>query len=245
MKIVLFATLCAVASAFPREKRQLSIGTISVSGAGGSTGCVVTGNVLYANGIRLRNLTSSEQSELENYQTEVEQYKTQLREILNQRRENLRNRLMSHGRNQQQQSNDVSSQNGSDDGSLPKAPEKPSFCTAEETTQYYFDGCMVQNNKVYVGGQYARDLTSDEVSELQTFDTQQTAYQNAVQAQMQSQVRGLFGGSDFLSALFGGDDIRQQQQQQQQQPSSTTPASTSSTTLPPKPTVPQFCTAIY
>ncbi|CAP31960.1 Protein CBG13105 [Caenorhabditis briggsae] len=242
MKLIVFATLCAVAIAFPREKRQLSIGTISVSGAGGSTGCVVTGNVLYANGIRLRNLTSSEQSELATYQTEVEQYKTQLREILAQRRENLRNRLMSHGRNQQQQqSNDVSSQGTPDDGSIPKAPEKPSFCTAEETTQYYFDGCMVQNNKVYVGGQFARDLTSDEVSELQTFDTQQTAYQNAVQAQMQTQVRGLFGGSDFLSALFGGDDLRQPQQQ----PSSTTPASTSSTTLPPKPTVPQFCTAIF
>ncbi|EFP07699.1 hypothetical protein GCK72_006455 [Caenorhabditis remanei] len=242
MKLIVFSTLFVFALAFPREKRQLSIGTISVSGAGGSTGCVVTGNVLYANGIRLRNLTSSEQSELATYQTEVEQYKTQLREILNQRRENLRNRLMAHGRNQQQQSNDVSSQNAPDDGSIPKAPEKPSFCTAEETTQYYFDGCMVQNNKVYVGGQYARDLSSDEVSELQTFDTQQTAYQNAVQAQMQTQVRGLFGGSDFLSALFGGDG---QPQQQQPQPSSTTPASTSSTTLPPKPTVPQFCTAIF
>lgn len=235
--------LCAVGVASHRDKRQLSIGTISVSGAGGSTGCVVTGNVLYANGIRLRNLTSSEQSELATYQTEVEQYKTQLRNILSQRRENLRNRLMSQGRNQQQQSNDVSSQGGNDDGSIPKAPEKPSFCTAEDTTQYYFDGCMVQGNKVYVGGQYARDLSSDEISELQTFDTQQTAYQNAVQSQMQSQVQGLFGGSDFLSALFGGD--RFNQQQQRQQPSSTTPASTSSTTLPPKPTVPQFCTAIF
>lgn len=27
---------------------------------------------------------------------------------------------------------------------LPKAPEKPSFCSSAETTQYYFDGCMVQ-----------------------------------------------------------------------------------------------------
>lgn len=76
MKLLAFSALCVLAFAAPREKRQLSIGTISVSGAGGSTGCVVTGNVLYANGIRLRNLTSSEQSELATYQTEVEQYKT-------------------------------------------------------------------------------------------------------------------------------------------------------------------------
>lgn len=76
MKLLALVALCAVGVASHRDKRQLSIGTISVSGAGGSTGCVVTGNVLYANGIRLRNLTSSEQSELATYQTEVEQYKT-------------------------------------------------------------------------------------------------------------------------------------------------------------------------
>ncbi|CAI2343249.1 unnamed protein product [Caenorhabditis sp. 36 PRJEB53466] len=228
MKLLALSALFIVAFAHPREKRQLSISSISVSGAGGSTGCVVTGNVLYANGIRLRNLTSAEQTELTNYQTEVEQYKTQLRDLLNQRRDNLRSRLMQgQGRQQQttQQSNDVSSQSGSDETTLPKAPEKPSFCTAEETTQYYFDGVWCRTTRY----------------ELKTFDEQQTAYQNAVQAQMQSQVRGLFGGSDFLSALFGGDDSNVRRQ-----PSSTTPASsTSSTTLPPKPTVPQFCTAIF
>uniref|UniRef100_A0A8R1HUI0 Pepsin inhibitor-3-like repeated domain-containing protein n=1 Tax=Caenorhabditis japonica TaxID=281687 RepID=A0A8R1HUI0_CAEJA len=245
MKLLAISALCAVAFAAPREKRQLSIGTISVSGAGGSTGCVVTGNVLYANGIRLRNLTSDEQSELATYQTEVEQYKTQLHDLLQQRRDNLRSQLANGGgrrghQQQQQQSNDVSSQSGSDDTTLPKAPEKPSFCSAEETTQYYFDGCMVQNNKVYVGGQYARDLSSEEQDELKTFDAEQTVYQNALQAQVQNQVRGLFGGSDFLSSLFGGDDSSVRRQ-----PSSTTSAPASSTTLPPKPTVPQFCTAIF
>ncbi|CAI5442712.1 unnamed protein product [Caenorhabditis angaria] len=238
MKLFVFASLVAIAFCAPREKRQLSVSTIAVTGAGGSQGCVVTGNVLYANGIKLRDLTAAEQTELTTYQTEVEQYKNQLREILNQRRENLKSRLMSRGQpqqQQQQQNNQVDNEEN-----LPKAPEKPSFCTAEETTQYYFDGCMVQNNKVYVGGQFARDLSSDEQSQLKTFDTEQTAYQKAVQAQMQTQVRGLFGGSDFLSALFGEDSGVNQQQAV-----ATTPASTGTSTLPPKPTVPQFCTAIY
>uniref|UniRef100_A0A1I7WV74 Pepsin-I3 domain-containing protein n=1 Tax=Heterorhabditis bacteriophora TaxID=37862 RepID=A0A1I7WV74_HETBA len=63
---------------------------------------------------------------------------------------------------------------------LPKAPEKPSFCSAEDTTQYYFDGCMIQNNKVYVGREYARDLSPSEIEELKEFDAKQTVYQEYV-----------------------------------------------------------------
>ncbi|CAB3405109.1 unnamed protein product [Caenorhabditis bovis] len=224
---IIFAIVAVVAMAAPRDKRQLAVGTISVSGAGGSTGCVVTGNILYANGIRLRELTAAEQTELDNYQNSLEQYKEQLREILNQRRENLRTRMTGQGNEVNETEN------------LPKAPVKPSFCSADETTQYYFDGCMVQNNKVYVGGQYARDLSSDEISELKVFDEQQTAYQKAIHDQMQNHVRGLFGGSDILSALFGEDAPGRQSAP------ATTQAPGVTTTMPPKPKVPQFCTAIY
>ena len=67
---------------------------------------------------------------------------------------------------------------------LPKAPAKPSFCKAEDTTQYIFDGCMIQGNKVYVGRDYARDLTASEIEELKVFDVKQSAYQKYVQEQV-------------------------------------------------------------
>ena len=58
-----------------------------------------------------------------------------------------------------------------------------------------------QNNKVYVGNQFARNLTEDEIQELQTFDTQMTAYQKQLTASLQSQVKEIFG--ERLAALFG------------------------------------------
>ncbi|CAD6195744.1 unnamed protein product [Caenorhabditis auriculariae] len=250
---ILLAVAVALAAAAPRDKRQVSIGTIAISGgAGGSTGCVVTGNVLFVNGFRVRELNGDEQSELESYQTNVDQYKNQLRDYIEQQRQQQQNEFNSrHQGRRTSQSGDSNAVNGPSSSAntgltRPTAPAKPSFCSADATTQYYFDGCMVQDNKVYVGREYARDLTADEQEQLKKFDEQQTAYQNAVQQNVQSQMKGLFG-TDFFSALFGGDDRRaqqQQQQQQQQQVAQSTP-STVSTTLPPKPDVPNFCTAIF
>ena len=85
---------------------------------------------------------------------------------------------------------------GNTKSELPKPPSKPSFCSVEDTTQYIFDACLVQvgfssikcyslqNNKVYVGREYARDLTASEIVELKEFDVKQTAYQKYVQDQL-------------------------------------------------------------
>lgn len=45
MKFLILLVLCALAYAAPRKKR-LTVGTISVTGLGGSTGCVITVNLL-------------------------------------------------------------------------------------------------------------------------------------------------------------------------------------------------------
>lgn len=37
---------------------------------------------------------------------------------------------------------------------LPKAPKKPSFCTEEDTTQFYFDGCMVQVSSCHLSSHH-------------------------------------------------------------------------------------------
>ena len=45
MRFLLLLALCALAYSAPRQKR-LTVGTISVTGLGGSTGCVITVNLL-------------------------------------------------------------------------------------------------------------------------------------------------------------------------------------------------------
>uniref|UniRef100_A0A0R3PGG8 Pepsin-I3 domain-containing protein n=1 Tax=Angiostrongylus costaricensis TaxID=334426 RepID=A0A0R3PGG8_ANGCS len=62
---------------------------------------------------------------------------------------------------------------------LPKAAKKPSSCSAEGTTQFYFDGCI--NNKVYVGQTYAHGLTPIKIDELKVFEKKQRVYQEHIQ----------------------------------------------------------------
>ncbi|KAK6019011.1 pepsin inhibitor-3-like repeated domain protein [Ostertagia ostertagi] len=185
MKLVLLCVLCGIALAAPRQKR-LTVGTIAVTGGvGGSTGCVVTGNVLYANGFRLRELNPSEQQELVNYEK-------QRRFFWPTNKANARKALKSRMAGKKEKAVTPKEED------LPKAPQKPSFCTEEDTTQFYFDGCMVQGNKVYVGNTFARDLDQNEIQELKEFEKKQTVYQEYVQKQIQAQVSNLFGGADFL-----------------------------------------------
>ncbi|KJH41634.1 pepsin inhibitor-3-like repeated domain protein [Dictyocaulus viviparus] len=225
MKLILLCSIIATVIGAPRQKR-LTVGTIAVSGGvGGSAGCVVTGNVLYANGFKLRDLTQEEQKELNNYQSQVEQYKSALKQAVKERQEHLKARMAGKKVKAVETSSD----------DLPKAPKKPSFCSADDTTQFYFDGCMVQNNKVYVGQTYARDLSPDEVQQLKVFEKKQTAYQDYVQKQVQQQVSNLFGGSDFFSSFFNGDS----------KASTTTEAPALPEEAPEQPTVPNFCTPIY
>nr|APS24030.1 aspartyl protease inhibitor [Angiostrongylus cantonensis] len=225
MKLIFVCALIGIAATAPRQKR-LTVGTIAVSGGvGGSTGCVVTGNVLYANGFKLRELTPIEQQELQNYQNQVTEYKESLKQAVKERQENLKARMAG----KKVKSLETSSED------LPKAPRKPSFCSANDTTQFYFDGCMVQNNKVYVGPTYARDLTPSEIEELKVFEKKQVVYQEYVQKQVQQQVSNLFGGSDFFSSFFGGESKK----------TTTTEVPMPPEEAPEQPTVPNFCTPIY
>ncbi|XGW12990.1 hypothetical protein V3C99_013552 [Haemonchus contortus] len=226
MKLVVLCVLCGIAFAAPRQKR-LTVGTISVTGGvGGSTGCVVTGNVLYANGFRLRELTSSEQQELVNYEKQVADYKEAVKKALKERQESLKARMA--GKKEKAVT--------PKEEDLPKAPEKPSFCTEDDTTQFYFDGCMVQGNKVYVGNTFARDLDHNEIQELKEFEKKQTVYQEYVQKQIQQQVTNLFGGADFFSSFFNGAS---------KDATTTTVAPALPDDAPEQPPVPNFCTRIY
>ncbi|GMS83513.1 hypothetical protein PENTCL1PPCAC_5688, partial [Pristionchus entomophagus] len=177
------------------------------SSIGGSAGCVVTGNVLFANGFPLRNLTAAEQSELTTYETAFGDYKKKVKAAVESHRETIKKQMMSmmaSGGQGENNNNQVVAGANQDGDENVEAPARPSFCSEATTTQYYFDGCMVQNNKVYVGKTYARDLTQDEIAQLQTFDTKMTAYQKQVQDQIHKQVKGMFGGNDFFASLFGG-----------------------------------------
>ncbi|KAK6057274.1 pepsin inhibitor-3-like repeated domain protein [Cooperia oncophora] len=226
MKFIALCVLCGIAVAAPRQKR-LTVGTIAVSGGvGGATGCVVTGNTLYANGFRLRELTQAEEKELENYEQQVADYKEAVKKALKEHQESLKQRMA--GKKEKAVS--------PKEEDLPKPPQKPSFCTEEDTTQFYFDGCMVQGNKVYVGTTYARDLDQNEIQELKEFEKKQTVYQDYVQKQIQQQVSNLFGSSDFFSSFFGGAS---------EKATTTTVAPVLPDDAPEQPKVPNFCTRIY
>jgi site-specific DNA-cytosine methylase len=250
--------LLAFASANP-AKRFAGFGGINgvLSSVGGNLGCVVTGNKLYINGLFEKNLTSGEQEEFSDYEQRLQEFKKEIRQVIAQRRQELLEQ-----RKQQQQnggsgsssgmltldnSNDESSSSAvssasSSNSSLPKAPEKPSFCSGDTTTQYIFDGCKVQNGKVYVGSEYARDLSADEIQRLQDFDKKMTAYQAQLSSSLQQQVKELFG--DQLAQLFGSGRVN----------STSSTASTpliesdeATTTAAPleAPEAPNFCTIVY
>ncbi|CAJ0915079.1 unnamed protein product, partial [Mesorhabditis belari] len=228
--IVLFGLLAVCISGAPREKRFAALG-LTTTGLGGTTGCVVTDNVLYANGFKQRELSESEMSELEQYREQLADYKKQVKSALEKKRNSMKKRFSGNDMTRDDE-NEVAK-----DESL-KAPKKPSFCKEEDTTQYIFDGCMVQNNKVYIGREYARDLTTDEVKQLKIFDAKMTVYQKWAQKQMQKQMKGLFGGNDFFSAIFGGRSGASHLEPTTVDPEADQPP-------PEAPEAPKFCTAIY
>ncbi|CAI4229203.1 unnamed protein product [Auanema sp. JU1783] len=234
--------LAAVAFAAPREKR-FTVGTISVSApiSGGNIGCVVTGNTLYINGLKQRELNSDEQKELETYQGEFTKYKDELKTLVAEKHKALQARIS--GKKGPASVESVSS--SASTSVKPKPPTRPSFCQAEDTTQYVFEGCLVQANKVYVGREYARDLTEAEVEELKQYDEKQTAYSKQVQEHVNKQVKEILGTSDIFSALLGEIGGGKSQDTE---PETTTRSSSGSTEVSPllleAPVAPNFCTAI-
>ncbi|VDK32892.1 unnamed protein product [Gongylonema pulchrum] len=221
----------AVLEASPTRRHSKRFSGFSVAGIGGSAGCVVTGNKLFANGFFLRELTGEEQKELINYEEDSKRYKEEVKLSLEAKRKEWQQARHRKG-------GKALLSNSSKD--LPKPPKKPSFCSASDTTQYYFDGCMVQNNKVFVGREYARDLTPEEVEELKIFDQKMTAYQKYLSATIQQQVDSLFGGKADFWSLFTDAHAKASPTTEP-----TTPESTTITEPVEAPPSPNFCIAIY
>ncbi|KAM3718337.1 Pepsin inhibitor Dit33 [Dirofilaria immitis] len=234
MKILFCFVLLAIAalraSVINRHNKRFA--GFSVAGIGGTAGCVVVDNKLFANSFYLRDLTTEEQRELAQYVEDSNQYKEEVKTSLEERRKGWQ--LARHGEK------DAKVLSSLAEKKFPKPPKKPSFCSAGDTTQYYFDGCMVQNNKIYVGRMYVRDLTSDEINQLKTFDAKMTAYQKYLSSSIQQQVDSLFGDKSNLFNLF--TDTRHETSSQ---PSDATTISTTTQAPVEPPETPHFCIAIY
>nr|P21250.2 RecName: Full=Immunodominant antigen Ov33-3; Flags: Precursor [Onchocerca volvulus] len=205
----------------------------NVAGIGGNAGCVVVDNKLFANSFFLRELTTEEQRELAQYIEDSNRYKEEVKESLEERRKGWQ--LARDGKEDSKVLSALAEKK------LPKPPKKPSFCSAGDTTQYYFDGCMVQNDKIYVGRAYVRDLTPDEVTQLKTFDAKMTAYQKYLSSTIQKQVDSLFGEKSNLFNLFA--DTRTEATSQASDDATAGATTTQAPVEAPEP--PHFCVAIY
>ncbi|KHN78498.1 Pepsin inhibitor Dit33 [Toxocara canis] len=198
-----FFLLLSLAATTVATKEKRSSGCLGIMLA---QGCVVTGNQLFVNGYFVRNLSAEEMKEFDQYKDQLQSYK----QSLNQISQNWQKQALSN---------------------LPIPPKSPHFCSGNVTTQYVFDGCIVQDNKVYVGGNFARDLTPDEVSQLQNYAQQVDAYEQYLTSTVKQRVSSFFNSFDFG------------QQQQANSTESTVPSTTTSAPVP-VPVAPDFCTSI-
>ncbi|VDN05370.1 unnamed protein product [Thelazia callipaeda] len=205
----------------------------SAAGIAGTAGCVVAGEKLFINGLYSRNLTSTEQLELEMYLKKLSDYKKEIKELDDKRRLWLTRKY---------DQKNVKANENTTNINFPKAPKKPSFCSAAETTQYYFEGCMVQNGKVYVGQEYVRDLSEKEKEDLKIFDAKMVAYQKHLTSFIQHQINSVFTDKLDLFNIF--KDFRSRNSLETE--TTTTVATPQTTTTPVEmPEAPTFCITIY
>jgi len=174
---VCFSSLLCIAFA-SRAKRFAGFGGLST--VGGNVGCVVSENKLFVNGRYTKELTDTEQEELELYKKEKETFRDNVKKYI-----------------------EASQKQGGQGGvKKPEPPKKPSFCSDKATTQYVFDGCSVQGDSVYIGNNFVRKLTPAEQDELVQFDKQFSAYQKVVTGQFRKQVENIFGS--HFGSMFEG-----------------------------------------
>nr|Q9TXA7.2 RecName: Full=Filarial antigen Av33; Flags: Precursor [Acanthocheilonema viteae] len=234
MKILSCLLLCTITvlegNVMNRHNKRFA--GFNVAGIGGTAGCVVVDNKLFANGFFLRELTAEEQREFAQYVEESNKYKEELKVSLEERRKGWQ--IARQSEKGAKILSTITEKN------LPKPPKKPSFCTAADTTQYYFDGCMVQNNKIFVGQSYVRDLTADEAKELKSFDVKMTAYQKYLSSSIQQQMNSLFGDKTNLLNLFTNTHL-----ESTSQASEATTIPTTTQTPVEAPETPSFCVPIY
>ncbi|CAJ0942264.1 unnamed protein product, partial [Mesorhabditis belari] len=225
-----------------RAKRDISL---AVTGS-----CIVTGDQLFANGFAVRQLNDTEQNLMQQYQQDLQEYKTTRQQLQAQ----LQNVTMRRMRGQQLSQTE---QEALQQLRSLQSPSAPSFCSGNDTTLYIFDGCMIQDNKVYVGNNYARDLSSDESQQLEDFLTQIDAYMQYKQGQLDqkmsqfaNRMQSMFGGQDDDNENDDGNDGSSNSGMNSSPASfpSSTPSSPSfsssspsSSTAPTFPTPPQFC----
>ncbi|TMS34456.1 hypothetical protein L596_002045 [Steinernema carpocapsae] len=119
---------------------------------GGSVGCVVTGKKLYSHGNYIRDLNENEQKDLKKYKADLALFKKKIDEAF------------SNAENVEKANATIPP--------MPIRPVMPSFCTGADTTLYILPGCTVQNNKVFIGKEFARHLTEQEKKQLTQFAKQ-------------------------------------------------------------------------
>ncbi|GMR36482.1 hypothetical protein PMAYCL1PPCAC_06677, partial [Pristionchus mayeri] len=108
----------------------------------GTTGCVVTKNKLFSHGNFIRQLNRAEMGQFAKFKNDLEEWQKKLDKIF--------------------ADADLSSNSTSSLPPFPDRPLSPSFCSGRDTILYLFNGCSIQNNKVYVGTNLARELDGDE-----------------------------------------------------------------------------------
>ncbi|CAK5125670.1 unnamed protein product [Meloidogyne enterolobii] len=161
------------------------VSTFQSFSSGGSTGCVVSDNKLYINGIFTKDLNPDEVQELEQYKNDVAEYRNKSKKYF--------------------EDNWNAPFGGEEEGKTkekaPEPPKSPSFCGQKARTQFVFNGCMVQGDSLYIGNNFVRKLNESEQKELEEFDEKLEEYQKALNEQINRQVSESFGKS--FGRFFG------------------------------------------
>jgi len=223
--VFLLVSCFSALSSANRAKRFSGFGGLST--VGGHVGCVVSDNKLFINGRYTKELTDSEQEELDQYKKSQDQFREDVKKFIEERQKQLR-------QGGSPSDNEMKTKK-------PEPPKKPSFCSDKATTQYVFDGCSVQGDSIYIGNNFVRKLTTSEQTELEQFDKQFTAYQKQVTSNFRSQVEDIFG--KHFGQLFGAPGSSKSQDGSVAiEASSEAPVTAAAPLEPPK--TPNFCTLI-
>uniref|UniRef100_A0A914DYC7 Pepsin inhibitor-3-like repeated domain-containing protein n=1 Tax=Acrobeloides nanus TaxID=290746 RepID=A0A914DYC7_9BILA len=99
---------------------------------------------------------------------------------------------------------------------LPQRSARPSFCNTRVATQYFFNGCSVQDDRVYIGNTYVRTLTPNEIEQLGQFDQALSQYQDELNARTKQQMNQIL--QSYYQINVPNQNIQQDQSQHQNAP---------------------------
>ncbi|KAL7073871.1 hypothetical protein ACQ4LE_007010 [Meloidogyne hapla] len=209
--------------------------SFSSGGTGGSTGCVISDNKLYINGIFTKDLNPEEMQELDQYKKDIAEYRNSSKKYF------------------EEQWNTPFGEEGEETKNNEKAPEPPkapSFCDQKARTQFLFNGCMVQGDSLYIGNNFVRKLNESEKRELEDFDEKLEEYQKALNEQINRHVSQTFDKS--FGRFFGnkpfdfGSDSDENESigKTAKLPAERKQPESSKTTKLEMPKAPEFCTIV-